>query len=145
MEFENKVVIVTGGSQGIGEATCHSFARQGAAVVVADMEDAGGPRTAQAIESKGGRALFVKTDVRLSTDVDRMTQQALAQFGRIDVLANVAGVQGMVATVVDLPEEEWNRVVATNLTGTYLCSKYCIRAMLEKGGGSIVNVASLQS
>ena len=109
------------------------------------MEDAGGPGTAQAIESQGGRALFVKTDVRLSAEVDRRTQQALAQFGRIDVLANVAGVQGMVATVVDLPEEEWNRVVATNLTGTYLCSKYCIRAMLEKGGGSIVNVASLQS
>ena len=145
MEFENKVAIVTGGSQGIGEATCHSFARQGAAVVVADMEDAGGPRTAQAIESKGGRSLFVKTDVRLSTDVDRMTQQALAQFGRIDVLANVAGVQGMVATVVDLPEEEWDRVVATNLTGTYLCSKHCIRAMLENSGGSIVNVASMQS
>ena len=144
-EFKGKVAVVTGGSRGIGEATCHGFAREGAAVVVADVEEVGGRKTAQAIESSGGRALFVKTDVRVSADVERMAQQAVAQFRRIDVLANVAGVQGAVANVVDLPEEEWNRVVGTNLSGTYLCSKHCIPVMLRNGGGSIVNVASLQS
>ena len=145
MEFEGKVAIVTGGGRGIGEATCHGFAREGAAVVVADIEEVGGRKTAQAIESSGGRAFFVKTDVKVSADAERMAQQAVAQFRRIDVLANVAGIQGMVASVVDLPEEEWDRVVATNLTGTYLCSKYCIPVMLQNGGGSIVNVASVQS
>ncbi len=145
MEFKGKVAIVTGGGRGIGEATCLGFAREGAAVVVADIEEVGGRKTAQAIESGGGRAFFVKTDVKVSADVKRMAQQAVAQFQRIDVLANVAGIQGTVASVVDLPEEEWDRVVATNLTGTYLCCKHCIPVMLRNGGGAIVNVASMQS
>lgn len=145
MQFERKVAVITGGSQGIGKSTCLGFAREGASVVVADIEDTGGVKTASAIESSGGQALFVKTDVRLSADVERMTQLALERFQKIDVLVNVAGVQGTVATVVDLPENEWERVVTTNLGGTYLCSKHCILTMLQTGGGSIVNVASMQS
>ncbi|MBM3776031.1 MAG: SDR family NAD(P)-dependent oxidoreductase, partial [Acidobacteria bacterium] len=145
MEFDGKVAIVTGGGRGIGEATCHGFARQGAVVIVADSDEVGGRKTTQAIQASGGTGFFVKTDVRVSAEVERMAQQAVAQFRRVDVLANVAGVQGMVANVVDLPLEEWDRVVAVNLTGTYLCCKHCIPAMLQNGGGSIVNVASLQS
>ena len=109
------------------------------------MNAATGAAVADDIRRGGGSARFFQADVSDSGDVRRMAEQVADALGRIDVLVNVAGIQGMVADAVELPEEEWHRVVDTNLTSIYLCSKYCIPHMLEAGGGSIVNVASVQS
>ncbi len=145
MEMDDRSVIVTGAGQGIGEATAKTFADEGANVVVVDMNPTTGSATADSIQNSGGKAHFVQADVSDAADVRALASQAVSAFGKIDVLVNVAGVQGMVADIVELPEDEWYRVVNTNITSVYLCSKYCIPHMLEVGGGSIVNVASMQS
>lgn len=145
MEMQGQLVIVTGAGQGIGEATAVCFAREDASVVVVDVNDQTGNDTVDAIQSAGGNACYVRADVSRSADVQAMVEQTTAAFGRIDVLINVAGVQGMVADIVELPEDEWQRVLNTNITSIYLCSKYCIPHMLKQRGGSIVNVASMQS
>ena len=143
--MKNQVVIVTGSGQGIGEATALRFSRDGASVVVVDIQEASGNGTVQEIQRQGGKACFVRADVSNPSDVRNMVEQAVAAFGKINVLINVAGVQGMVADIVELPEDEWYHVLNVNLTSVYLCSKYCIPHMLEQGGGSIVNIASMQS
>ena len=143
--MKDQVVIVTGSGQGIGEATALRFSSEGASVVVVDIQEASGNETAQEIQRQGGKACFVRADVSNPSDVRNMAEQAVAAFGKIDVLVNVAGVQGMVADIVELPEDEWYHVLNVNLTSVYLCSKYCIPYMLEQGGGCIVNIASMQS
>ena len=143
--MKDQVVIVTGSGQGIGEATALRFSSEGASVVVVDIQEASGNGTVQEIQRQGGKACFVRADVSNPNDVRNMAEQAVAAFGKIDVLVNVAGVQGMVADVVELPEDEWYHVLNVNLTSVYLCSKYCIPYMLEQGGGCIVNIASMQS
>ena len=143
--MKDQVVIVTGSGQGIGEATALRFSREGASVVVVDIQEASGTGTVQEIQRQGGKACFVRADVSNSSDVRNMVEQAVAAFGKINVLVNVAGVQGMVADIVELPEDEWYHVLNVNLTSVYLCSKYCIPHMLEQSGGSIVNIASMQS
>ena len=144
MDMKDQVVIVTGAGQGIGEATANRFASEGASVVVVDKNKLTGNAIADGIQRDGGNACFVQADVSSAADVRAMADQAAAVNGKIDVLVNVAGVQGMVADVVELPEEEWHRVMDTNITSVYLCSKYCIPHMVE-AGGAIVNVASMQS
>ena len=144
MEMKGQVVIVTGAGQGIGEATANRFAKGGASVVVVDVNQSTGNAVADGIRNNGGEASFVLADVSSADDVRAMTEQALAIGDRIDALVNVAGVQGMVADVVELPEEEWHRVMDTNISSVYLCSKYCIPHMVNRGG-AIVNVASMQS
>ena len=143
--MQDRVVIVTGAGQGIGEATARIFAEEGASVVIVDMNPASGSATADSIQSGGGKAYFVRADVSNAADVSAMADQSVAAFRKIDILVNVAGVQGMVADIVELPDEEWYRVLNTNITSVYLCSKYCIPHMLAVGGGSIVNLASMQS
>ncbi len=151
MEFKGKVAIVTGGAMGMGEATCRVFAREGAAVVVVDINEEEGVKTAAEINAGGGRAIFVKTDVSNSDDVRAMVEQVAginsertgAGFGQIDVLVNVVGIRGPLENVVEMEEAEWDRVVDVNLKSVFLCSKYVIPAMLRQGGGSIVNVASI--
>ena len=145
MEVKNRVAIVTGAGQGIGEATAQCLAREGAAVVVVDLNSDAGSATANAIVGSGGRAKFVGADVTRADEVRTMIEEGMDAFGRIDILANVAGIQGMVSDVVELPEDEWHRVLDANITSVYLCSKYCIPAMEKGGGGAIVNVASMQS
>ena len=145
VQMKDNVVIVTGAGQGIGEATARLFGREGATVAVVDRNSPSGGATATDIEGDGGAARFVQADVSSAEEVRAMADQVLGAFGKIDVLVNVAGVQGMVADVVELPENEWHHVLDTNITSVYLCSKYCIPHMLKAGGGSIVNVASMQS
>ena len=145
MGMSAKVVIVTGAGQGIGKATAKAFAAEHASVVTVDINASTGKATVDDIERDGGKAGFIRADVSDAADVRRMADQAMDEFGRIDVLVNVAGVQGMVADVVELPENEWYRVLNTNISSVYLCSKYCLPYMIENGGGSIVNVASMQS
>ena len=135
MQIEGRVAIVTGAGQGIGEATARLFAAEGASVAAVDVNATTGDAVADDIRRGGGSARFFQADVSDSGDVRRMADEVADALGGIDVLVNVAGIQGMVADAVELPEAEWRRVVDTNLTSIYLCSKYCIPHMLRPAAG----------
>jgi NAD(P)-dependent dehydrogenase (short-subunit alcohol dehydrogenase family) len=136
-------VIITGGASGIGRATAIAFAREGAAVVIGDLDKTGGENTVSAIKDTGGRATFIRVDVGTSVDVQALVSKAVEQYGGLDYAFNNAGLVGSYAGIVDTPLEDWNRVVATNLTGVWLCMKYEIPEMLKRGGGVIVNNSSV--
>ena len=119
-----------------------AFAQQGAAVLVADIDEENGLKTVNSISEQSGRAVFAKGDVTSSTDAERLVATAVEQFGRLDILANVVGGSRPGQTAVDLPEAEWDRLIKFNLYGTFLMCKYAIPRLIEAGGGAIVNVAS---
>jgi len=137
-----KVAIVTGGGSGIGRASALAFAREGAKVVVADVVVEGGEETVRLIQHNGGAAIFVKTNVSKAAEVEALVARAVLTYGRLDCAHNNAGIEGPGATTVDYAEESWERVLAINLTGVWLCMKYEIPHMLKQGSGAIVNTAS---
>ncbi len=137
-----KVAIVTGGGSGIGRASALAFAREGAKVVVADVVVEGGEETVRLIQHNGGAAIFVKTNVSKAAEVEALVARAVLTYGRLDCAHNNAGIEGPGATTVDYAEESWERVLAINLTGVWLCMKYEIPQMLKQGSGAIVNTAS---
>ena len=143
MRLEGKVAVVTGGSSGIGRATSLAFAKEGAKVVVADVIVPAGEETAKMIRDAGGEAVFVKTDVTKAAEVKAMADRAFDVFGRLDCAFNNAGINGEPISVSRCSEESWDRIIAINLTGVFLCMKYEIPKMLKSGGGSIVNTASV--
>jgi len=144
--MSNKVALVTGASSGIGRATALAFAANGAKVVVAARREEELAALVAEIESQGGAATLVKTDVSASKDVERMVAHAIGTYGRLDYAVNNAGIEGQWAGITDLPEDEWDRVLDVNLKGAFLCMKYEARAMLEcKHGGAIVNIGSVNS
>ena len=138
-----KVAIVTGGASGIGRATAIAFARDGAKVVIGDIDAAGCENTVTAIKEKGGEAIYLRADMTKSVDIQALVKRAVSEYGGLDCAFNNAGLVGSVAGIVDTPEEDWNHVVATNLTGVWLCMKYEIPEMLKRGGGAIVNNGSV--
>ena len=140
--FQNKVAFITGASSGIGRATALAFAREGASVVVVDIAEAGIRETVRLIENVGGRALAVTCDVTRSEDVMAALDRTVETFGRLDIAFNNAGVEQPLASTTDITEAEWDRIVAVNLRGVFLCLKYEIPLMLKHGGGSIVNTSS---
>ena len=140
--LDNKIALVTGAGSGIGRATALVFAREGAKVVVADIVVEGGQETVQQIEAAGGEAIFVKADVSQAADVETLIAQTVETYGRLDCAFNNAGIEGGVKPTIDCTEEEFNRTIAVNLTGVWLCMKYEIQQMLSQGGGTIVNTAS---
>jgi len=142
IRLQNKVALVTGGASGIGRATALAFAREGARVVVSDADAAGGEQTLQAIRSAGGNAVFVRADVSQATEVATLTKKAFDTYQRLDCAFNNAGIQGQIANTVDCSDDNWDRIVATNLKGVWLCMKHEIPFMLSAGGGAIVNTAS---
>jgi NAD(P)-dependent dehydrogenase (short-subunit alcohol dehydrogenase family) len=142
-QFEGKVALVTGAAAGIGRATALAFAAEGARVVASDIVRSGGEETAGLVHSAGGRATFVHADVSKSSDVQALVRHVVASYGRLDFAFNNAGIEGALAPTADYPEEEWQRVVAVNLTSVFLCMKYEIPEMLKVGGGAIVNNASV--
>ena len=143
-QLDGKVALVTGGSSGIGHVTALTFAREGAKVVVADMQQDGGHQTVYMIQESGGEATFVPVDVTKATDVEAMIAKAVQTYGRLDCAYNNAGVGSRArAPLADYPEEDWHRIIAINLTGVWLCMKYEIPQMLQQGGGAIVNTASI--
>jgi len=142
--FENKAIIVTGAGNGMGRASALAFAREGGGVAVADINAADGQATVRQIADAGGRAIFVQCDVRRAADVQRLVAATVDAFGGVDVLHNNAGVV-VYGTVVDMPEEDWDRVLDINLKGPFLTCKYAIPEMRRRGGGSIVNTASVQA
>jgi len=140
--LKNKVALVTGGSSGIGRAAAQLFAREGAKVVIADIDVEGGEETLQTIREAGGEAHFVRTDVSKAADVEALIQKVIEIHGRLDCAYNNAAIMGDIVSVVDHTEETWDRAVETNLKGTWLCMKYEIPQMLEQGSGAIVNTTS---
>lgn len=144
--MENKVALITGASSGIGLATARAFAARGANVVLAARRDDELAEAVEQIRASDGKASFVKTDVSVAADAERMVAHAIETFGRLDYAVNNAGTEGEFANITDLSEEIWDRVLNTNLRGNFLCLKYEARAMLAAGnGGAIVNVGSVNS
>jgi len=142
MRLQDKVIIVTGGATGIGRAYCQRAAVEGARVVVADIAD---PKpVVQEIEARGAQALAVECDVSREADTRRLATETLARFGGIDVLVNNAAVYGTLTRrpFMEIPVEEWDRVMAVNLRGLFLCARAVFPAMKARGKGKIINIAS---
>ena len=140
--MQGKVALVTGGASGIGRATALTFAREGARVVVSDVAIEGGQETARLIREAGGEALFVSADVSQAAQVEALVAKTVETYGRLDAAHNNAGIEGSSVMTTDYTEADWNRVIAINLTGVWLCLKYEIPQMLNQGGGAIVNTSS---
>jgi len=137
----DKVALITGAASGIGRATALLFARGGAKVVVADINAAGGQDTVETIRRGGGEAIFALADVTSAADAKRMVDTAVETYGRLDILFNNAGIAHR-APVDECSEEDWDRVIAINLKGVFLGSKYAVPVMKRQGGGTIINTAS---
>lgn len=144
MQFKGKTVIVTGGGQGIGRGISRAFASEGAKVVIAECDRAAGMENQEYILSQKGEALFIETDVSDEQSIKRMVSETAGRFGGIDVLINNAGISNF-GNLFESGSELWDRVIAVNLRGPYLCSKYCAEVMSSKGGGSIINIASTRA
>ena len=141
-KLDSRVAIVTGAGQGMGRAVALEFGKEGAKVVVADMAVETGEQTVEMITNAGGEATFVKTDVSKSEDVKKMVKIAVEKYGKLNIVYNNAGILGEAALTADATEENWYKVIAVNLIGTWLGMKYAIPEMLKIGGGSIINVGS---
>ncbi|MEO8711475.1 MAG: SDR family oxidoreductase [Parafilimonas sp.] len=141
--FENKVALVTGGSFGIGRAAAVAFAARGAKVVVADYIEDKEQQTLNMIKAAGGEGLFINCDVSKSSDVKNMIAKTIAAFGRLDYAFNNAGIEGTMGNTQECTEENWDKTIAVNLKGIWLCMKYEIPHILKQGKGAIVNCASV--
>jgi len=143
MRLADKVAIITGSASGMGKYAAELFANEGASVVVTDIAEKDGEETARAIRDAGGKAIFVKANVAVEGEVERMVNAAVDTFGRVDVLYNNAGIMPAEdGSVTDISETTWDRIIDINLKSAYLCSKYAIPHMVKQGNGSIINVAS---
>lgn len=142
MRLKNRIAIVTGGGSGIGQGIAKLFAAEGAAVTAADRNMDGAKETVAAIEAAGGKALAIEMDVTLPEDATRMVAETIDAFGKIDVLANVAGT-GQRHAFLDATPEEFDRVMKVNLYGTLYCAQAAGREMVKAGYGRIVNIASI--
>ncbi len=143
MRYSNKVVIVTGASSGIGRQAAIEFAREGARVAVVARRQDHGLETVELIKSAGGQAIYCQADVTVANQVSAMVDDVIRQFGRLDCAFNNAGAAEPISNTVDLSEEDFDRVISTNLKAAWLCMKYQIPAMLNSGGGAIVNMSSV--
>ncbi|MDA1188357.1 MAG: SDR family oxidoreductase [Chloroflexi bacterium] len=142
--LQNKVALVTGGGSGIGRATALAMAHEGAKVVVADMSVEGGEETVQLVAEQRGVAKFVRADVTSEEAIKGMVQETVAAFGRLDCAFNNAGMGGAGKRTHEHTEADWDRTMALNLTGVWLCMKYEIAQMLKQCGGAIVNTSSIR-
>jgi NAD(P)-dependent dehydrogenase (short-subunit alcohol dehydrogenase family) len=141
--LENKVAIITGAGSGIGKAISLLYGKEGAKVVVSDINEKGGNETVAEIKAAGGEAIFVKTDSSKPDDNKDLVEQAVKQFGALHIAVNNAGIGGPISPVGEYPIDGWDKVIAINLSGVFYAMRYQIAAMLQSGGGSIVNVASI--
>ena len=139
--LDGKTAIITGAATGIGRASALLFAEEGANAVIADVNKADGQAVADEIISAGGEAFFIHTDLISADSVERMVAETIQKYGKVDILYNNAGVN-LFARLTDTQEEDWDRVMAVNVKGVYLCCRYTIPAMKANGGGVIINTAS---
>ncbi len=143
MRLKDKVAIITGGGSGFGEVTGRLFAREGAAVMLADINSAAARAVAESIQAEGGKASWAETNVSSSESAAALVEKTLAHFGQVDILFNNAGIEGF-GSVIDTEEATWERIFAVHVRGAFLCSKYTIPAMIKRGkGGSVINVSSV--
>ncbi|HMI35260.1 MAG TPA: SDR family oxidoreductase [Propionibacteriaceae bacterium] len=140
--LDGKVTFVTGAASGIGRATALAFVREGANIVVADIDQQGSQDTASMIEDRGGQALAVSCDVTSGEDVQAALTKTVERFGRLDYVFNNAGAEQQPKPTADITEEEWDRIITINLKGVFLCLKHQIPLLLQHGGGAIVNTSS---
>lgn len=143
MKFMNKVVIVTGGGQGIGSCIAQSYAKEGAQVIIVDIDEEAGTETQGYITENRGNAYFFKTDISNEEQVEQMVDQVVNQFGHVDILINNAGINAK-GTLFTRTVEDWNNVLAVNITGPYICTKY-IAPHMKAEGCSIINIASTRA
>lgn len=142
--LNGKAAIITGAGSGIGRATSRIFAREGAKLVLADVQEEGGKETLKMVTDAGAEAVFVRVDVAQWSDVEAMVAKAVERYGRLDCAFNNAGIDGRGGRIHECTEENWNRVLSINLTGVWLCMKAEITQMLKQGGGgAIVNTSSI--
>jgi NAD(P)-dependent dehydrogenase (short-subunit alcohol dehydrogenase family) len=141
--LQGKIALVTGGGSGIGRATALRLSKEGAKIMIADYMPEGGERTVRMIKEAGGEASFVEADVAVGKQVEKMVNETVKTYGRIDCAFNNAGIEGRIANTVECSEEVFDRTIAINLKGVWLCLRYEIQQMLKQGGGSIVNTASV--
>lgn len=138
---KGKSAIVTGAAGGLGSAIAALLAAEGAAVTLTDVNEAAGRKVAAEIKSKGGRAIFIKHDVSSESDWRRVVEKTVAEYGKLDVLVNNAGIM-IISKIEDMPLEEWRRLMSINLDGVFLGTKHAVPAMRKSGGGSIINMSS---
>ncbi|WP_096200562.1 SDR family NAD(P)-dependent oxidoreductase [Bacillus sp. FJAT-45350] len=142
MRLQDKVAIITGGSSGIGEYAAREMVKEGAKVVIADLNDELGNKLVQELNEEEVVAVYVHVDVSNEAHIEKMIDTTMSKFGKLDILFNNAGI-GALSPTADLSLEEWRRVVSINLDGVFLAAKHSIKAMQKNGGGSIVNNASI--
>ena len=140
--LEGKVALVTGGGRGIGQAAALAFAREGASVVVADQNTEWGENTARLVCDGGGKAVSIDTDVSQAVQVEALISRTVESYGRLDCALNNAAIGGMKLAIDEHTEDDFDRTMAVNVKGVWLCMKYQIPQMLKQGGGVIVNMAS---
>src|SRR5690606_2080339 len=143
MEIKDKVAIITGASSGIGESVALMFAREGAKLVLTDIDEEKGKRLVEKINLEGGASVFLRADTASPQDSERSVDLALEKFGRLDIAVNNAGIGGALAPVGEYPIDGWQKVININLSGVFYGMRYQIPAMLKSGGGAIVNLASI--
>lgn len=143
MEFKSKIVLITGAGSGIGRVTAQAFAKEGATVVVSDINEKGGAETVQQIADSGGKAIFIKTDVANFEEVQQLIAKTVKLYGRLDIAINNAGIGGLPARTTDHSLDLWDKIMAINSTGVFYCLKAELQQMMAQGGGIIVNTASI--
>ncbi len=142
MELKGKVAIVTGSGRGIGEGIAIVLAREGARLVIVDMNVDDARNVVRTIEAAGGQAIATRTDISKKTDVEAMVAATLEAFGTVDILVNNAGIEATPCLAHEMPEAQWDRVLGINLKGTFFCCQAVLPTMIAKGSGRIVNIAS---
>jgi NAD(P)-dependent dehydrogenase (short-subunit alcohol dehydrogenase family) len=142
-QLEKKVAIITGAGSGIGKETALLFAREGAKVVVSDINDEAGKQVVSEIKADGGEAIFVKADTSKAQDHEALVKQAVETYGKLDIAVNNAGIGGANAPVGEYPLDSWQKVLDINLTGVFYGMRYQLPAMEKNGSGSVINIASI--
>ncbi len=143
MELKGKVALITGAASGIGESTALLFAKEGAKLVLTDIDGEKGKSLMKKINNAGGDSVFVKADTSVPQDSEKSVEKAIDEFGKLDIAVNNAGIGGLQAPIGEYEPEAWQRVININLSGVFYGMRYQIPAMLKSGGGSVINVASI--
>jgi NAD(P)-dependent dehydrogenase (short-subunit alcohol dehydrogenase family) len=141
--FENKVALITGGSYGIGRAIAIAFAKQRAKIAIADWKEDKSHETLKQVDKTGSEGIFIQCDVSRNGEVNKMIDRIIAQYGQLDFAVNNAGIEGIMASVHECSEENWDKTISVNLTGVWLCMKHEISQMLKQGKGVIINTSSV--